>query len=140
MQNVSYKPIIISVIAQAALGALWYSPILFLHPWIVAQNKTLEAMNSSDPIPFVINFAYSVAYTLLLAKLLSGGPAKSPTAACGAKLGAAVSIGFVGLSLATHYSFLQLSGVVIAVDVAKEVVMGVMTGAILGAGAKRGEP
>ena len=45
--------IVVAVILHQVVGFLWYSPFLFLSPWVVGLGKKIADLNMSDPAPFV---------------------------------------------------------------------------------------
>jgi hypothetical protein len=135
--KVNPKTVLVALVLQQVLGALWYSPILFLNPWIQAQGKTAEQIDMSNLTPMIL----SVIGSLLFATVLSfvAQSANARTAGCGAKLGVTLALGMLVPALAVHYSFLQISSTVILIDGAKELVNGAMIGAFVGACAGRSQ-
>jgi hypothetical protein len=119
----------LAVVAQSLLGAIWYSPLMFANVWIEAQGKTLSQMDQSNPIPFVFNFIYCVAYVWVMSRILKAMKVESVSQ--GTLCAGLIATSFTALSIATHYSFLQIAPTVILVDAGKEIVMGMLTGVIL---------
>ena len=126
------KRIALSVVSMQVLGALWYSPVLFLPLWVAAQGKRPEELNMSNPLPFV----YSIGSSILFSVILNAANEATGTkcAARGALRGAMLALGTTALGVATHYGFLNLPGILILIDGGKEIVAGALAGAILAAG------
>ncbi len=45
--NINYWTVLIAGVATLVVGGLWYSPILFLKPFIKEMGKTMEAMEAT---------------------------------------------------------------------------------------------
>src|SRR5438067_8113314 len=106
-------PVIVSAVAAFALGALWYSPLLFGKQWAAAHGHTpekLEAMRARAGRAYAVSFfAYlvmAVAMSILIGRMditmLEGG----------IKLGALLGVGFAAMITltATMFSNRPLAG------------------------------
>jgi hypothetical protein len=127
-------PIVVAAAAAFALGALWYSPILFGKVWIAANGLTaekVEAMRASAPRAYAVSFLCNLVMAAALCVLLRRiGVVSWMT---GAKLGALVGFGFaatLGLT-ANVYSDRKISAwaIVAAYQVSYLVLMGTILAA-----------
>lgn len=129
----NYLAIIVAVLATFALGALWYSPVLFGNMWVRAHGysgERLERMKKAAPKAYGISF---VAF-LVLAAVLSflAFRVGVGSAMGGVRLGLALWLGFaatIGLT-AWVYSDKPLSTYLI--DVGYQLVYFLIMGAIIG--------
>jgi len=44
--TINYLAVLVAGIVIFVLGGLWYSPVLFVKPWLALQNKTEEQMRA----------------------------------------------------------------------------------------------
>jgi hypothetical protein len=74
--GMNYWAILVSAIAYMALGALWYSPILFGNAWMKGIGKTKEQVNTDfSPLNYLwaIIAAFLSAYGIARIMTWSGG-------------------------------------------------------------------
>ena len=50
LSQISILAIILAVVANMIIGALWYSPLLFANVWMKSLGKTREELHASNPI------------------------------------------------------------------------------------------
>lgn len=69
--TINHFAVIVCAIANLALGALWYSPMLFYKAWMIENNLTEEKLKSLNPaktysLTFVISLlmSYNMAFFL----------------------------------------------------------------------------
>ena len=60
--------IVLAVIANMIIGALWYSPVLFSNIWIKSLGKSMEDIHESNPN---IGYAYTTVAGIISAIVLS---------------------------------------------------------------------
>jgi len=69
--EIAYLFAVIGGVVYFLLGWAWYSPLMFVKPWLAAQGKTMESMSGSGPGPvmalsvlgsFVVVFAVAAIY------------------------------------------------------------------------------
>jgi hypothetical protein len=123
------KAIAASFVASQALGFLWYG-VLFGQPWAAAQGKTLEGIHST-PTPFVLGFIATLLYAIAVGAILRRGNGELCPGR-GAAIGAGIGLALVALPLVTHYAFLSLSPTLMLIDGSKELMTGIVVGAING--------
>jgi hypothetical protein len=66
--NVSILAIILAVIANMAIGALWYSPVLFSNIWVNALGKKMEEI---DPKGAYVGYGLTTLGGIFTAVVLS---------------------------------------------------------------------
>ena len=92
-------PILLAAIATMILGFLWYSPILFAKPWMIAMGydpndkAKLEQMRKSAGPSYLLAFIASLVSAFVLAKIVDITTVNS--AIYGMKVGFATWLGFV---------------------------------------------
>jgi len=127
-------PIVVAAVAAFALGAVWYSPMLFGKAWVAANGLTserIEAMRASAPRAYTVSFLCDIVMAGALCVLLHRIGIVSWLT--GAKLGGLVGLGFaatIGLT-ANMYSDRRLSAW--AIDAAYQVAYLILMGSILAA-------
>ena len=73
MLQLNYWAILVSAIVAFAIGALWYSPLLFADMWMKAQGYTPEKMKEMERTkPIVRSMAVAFACHLVTAFAFAG--------------------------------------------------------------------
>lgn len=105
MPSLNWLAVVTAAIAMFALGAVWYSPLLFLKPWAKAAGLTIDGSRSgSMPAILVTSFVLTLIMATNLAFFL-GGPDVTLGLAIGAAL--AAGLGWAALSLSIIALFEQ---------------------------------
>jgi hypothetical protein len=92
-------PVVVAALATMVLGFLWYSPLLFARPWMIAMGydpndkAKLEAMRKSAGLSYLLSFIASLASAFVLAKVIDLTTVN--TVLHGMKWGWAIWLGFV---------------------------------------------
>jgi len=97
MPAINWLAVIAAAIAMFGLGAVWYSPLLFVKPWAKAAGVSLTN-TSGQNVPLVMGGAFLL--TLVMATNLAfflAGPGVTLGFAIGAAL--AAGLGWASLSL-----------------------------------------
>jgi len=97
LSSVSALPVLIATIIYFALGALWYSPVLFAKPWMKIKNIP-EDHEGGSPLLFAFSFLLQFIGVFSLALFIE---------ALG--IGGAVNGGLIGFFAAAGFVF-SLSG------------------------------
>jgi hypothetical protein len=132
--NINYLAVLVAAIAAFAIGALWYSPVLFAKPWMAAHGYTPEhaaEMRKGAGRAYGVSAVMFLVMALGLAILVSLLGIGNPVA--GLKLGALVWGGFafpLGL-IANMYSNKPIAAFLI--DAGYQLVYLLLMGAIIGA-------
>ena len=94
--TVNLWSVLVAAIATMVLGFLWYSPMLFARPWMVAMGYDPEdkaRMQKSAGKSYAISFVASLVSAFVLGKIIS--VMTVDTALYGLKVGFAIWVGFV---------------------------------------------
>ena len=97
MPEVNWLAVIAATLSMFVLGALWYSPLLFVKPWVKAAGLEVDfAKRGNFPLILGISFVLTFIMAANLALFLG------PKPALGFALGAAIAagLGWATLSLA----------------------------------------
>ena len=63
---VNWLALIVAVIARMVLGAVWYSPPLFVKPWLAASGISETEMKAGLPKALVFDLVGSIIMTFVL--------------------------------------------------------------------------
>lgn len=70
--TMNYWAILVSAVAYMALGALWYSPILFGKAWMKGIGKTKEQVNADfSPVNYPVAFIAGLLSAYGIARIMS---------------------------------------------------------------------
>ena len=123
-------------VATMVIGFLWYSPLLFARPWMVAMGydpddkaRIAEMQKSAGPM-YGISLLASLISAFVLAKVLVGMTIYS--ALYGMKIGVAVWLAFVATVQLTDKMFGQRPMKLFLINTGYQLVCYVVMGAILG--------
>jgi hypothetical protein len=132
--DVNWLAIIVAAVAAFAIGALWYSPVLFARQWMAAHGHTpekLAAMQSSMGKTYAFSFITYVIMAMVIALFV--GLTGASTAIQGIVLAVLAWLGFgftIGLNT-NLYSGKPAAAFMI--DAAYQFVHVIVMGAIIGA-------
>ena len=123
-------------VATMVIGFLWYSPLLFARPWMVAMGydpddkaRIAEMQKSAGPM-YGISLLASLISAFVLAKVLVGMTIYS--ALYGMKIGFAVWLAFVATVQLTDKMFGQRPMKLFLINTGYQLVCYLVMGAILG--------
>ncbi len=121
--------IVLAVVVYMAVGALWYSPVLFAGPWMAALGKKKEDMAGGNGAMYLVPAAGAVIVTVALAYLghamdLSGW-------IVGAILGFKAWFAFVATTTLTNRVFQGSPLKLYVIDMGYHLVGFVLAGAIV---------
>jgi hypothetical protein len=126
MAKINLLAVLVAIVASGVLGALWYSPLLFLRPWARAAGR--EPVQG--PAVYMITFVTAIAAALAFAWW--AGP--EPDIAEAVLDGLVVGLFFAAAGLGLHYAFAGRPLALWAIDggfqVARFVLLGVVFGLI----------
>lgn len=126
----------LAAVATMIVGFLWYSPLLFARPWMVAMGydpddkAKLAEMQKGAGAMYSIALAASLVSAFVLAKILVGMTIDSPL--YGMKVAFAVWLGFVATVQLTDKLFGQRPMKLFLINTGYQLVCYLVVGAILG--------
>lgn len=127
----SLLPLGISALSVFLIGGLWYSPLLFLKPWLAANDSSIEAMKAGSKHPAQV-FGVSFLFALLLAFSFGAVVGPDPSLAESLRLGLLVGLGFVGATFGINYQFANRKWMLWFVDTAYHIVVFLVIGLVFG--------
>ena len=105
LADVNYLAVIAAIAVNMIVGAVWYSPLLFARPWMVANGFTEEQIKAQGSATrgYIVSVIASVVIAFAIA--LFAQAAGAGAAIDGLLLGLAAGVGFVATTSATNYIF-----------------------------------
>ena len=116
-----------AALATFVIGGPWYSPALFLKPWLKAMNAATVSRGHPFRV-FGLAYLFSVLSCALLASMLAQADALD-----GLKLGLLVGAGFVAASYGINYQFANRNWVALGIDGGFHILQFAAFGLVLGA-------
>ncbi len=135
VMDVNLWSVLVAAIATMVLGFLWYSPMLFARPWMVAMgydpdDKTkMQEMQKSAGKSYAISFVASLVSAFVLGKVIYVTTVS--TALYGMKVGFAIWLGFVTTVQLTAKLFGNQSTRLYLINTGYQLVCYLAMGAIL---------
>lgn len=68
--QINYVAVLVAGIIYFALGALWYSPLLFAKPWMAAVGLSDEDVQGGTPLIYLYPFIFYVVAAAVVAVLI----------------------------------------------------------------------
>ncbi len=134
LSNINFLALFVAAIASFALGALWYSPVMFSKAWQKAVGLTDENLQKANmALIFGSSFLLIFLMDFGLAVILQGHASRDVTACSGFMYGLLIGIFFVATSYGINMIYQRKSFLLWAIDSGYQVLYLAMTGAILGA-------
>ena len=132
--KVNWLSILVALLAQQLLGFCWYSRGLFAEPWMEGIGKRPEDLQPSAG-PFILATVAAVLLPLGLAWIFHKTNLRGIKS--GALVGFGVGLFFIAPAVLVHEAFLGYPPLVLAIDASKEIVGGIIVGAIVAAWPRR---
>jgi hypothetical protein len=132
--QMNFLAIIVAVLATFALGALWYSPLLFGNMWVRAHGyagERLERMKKAAPRAYGVSLVAFLVLASVLAFL--AGRLGIGSALGGVKLGLAVWVGFAATIGITSWVYSDKPLSTYLIDAGYQLAYLMLMGAIIGA-------
>ena len=126
--ELNWLSVIIAVVAAQVLGFLWYGP-LFGKQWMAAIGKTKEDMSGSAGPAIVVGIVMSLVRITILALII--GLSKTPDVVSGIKIGLLLAATTCA-GIITGHVYEEGNGTLTKINISYEIVMWVVTGAIIG--------
>lgn len=123
MGDVSILAVVVAATSSFLLGGLWYSPVMFLGPWMKAAGVT-EKQDGHPGKVFGLSFVLTLVAAWLMGSLLGPAPEMGHALQRGLLFGA----GFVATSMGTNYLFSNRSMALWLIDGGYHVVQFLLFG------------
>lgn len=131
MESVSlnWLAVIVAALSSFLVGGLWYSPLLFVKPWMEETGMTEEKSKTASMVKVMGgSFLLSLFAAYNLAMMFGG----TVQLAEGTLYGFLTGLGFVSTALGTIYLFEQKSMKLFLINAGNQVVTFTIMGAIIG--------
>jgi|SRR5437879_4196914 len=92
--HINYLALVVAAVAKGIIGFIWYSPPVFLSPWLQLNGFTAESMKQDMVRPVVIELGCNIVMAFVLVHAIHYAGAN--TASLGAVSGFWNWLGFVG--------------------------------------------
>lgn len=133
--EINIWPVLVAAITMMAIGFLWYSPLLFARPWMIAMGcdpndkaKLAEMRKGAGKI-YLAAFITSLLSAFVLAKIIDITTVNRPL--YGMKVAFAIWLGFVTTVQLTNTLFAKRPFIQYAIDTGYQLVSYLIMGAIL---------
>lgn len=128
MADINVWAALAGAVASFILGALWYSPVLFLKPWMRESGLSPDQPPKQPARVFILAFVFSVVSAFALALLAGPAPALGDAVLKGLIAGAFL----VAASMGINYQFANRNVLVWLIDggfhTARLAVVGIVLG------------
>jgi hypothetical protein len=125
-------PVLVSAVAVFAIGALWYSPLLFGKQWVKAHGYTeakIQAMRASMGRAYGVSFLCYLVMAAAMSMLIGRMDIIYPIG--GVKLGAVIGLGFAATIGLTSNMFSEKPLATYLIDASYQIVYLMVMGVIL---------
>jgi hypothetical protein len=130
--EMNWIAIVVAGVVSMALGALWFSPLMFVKPWTAMRVDKAPMSGSASPMLYVITAVGTLVTAITLDWLIGLAGAKS--LAGGAIIGLYAGLGFVAPAILSDNLFnerpFKLYLIVAGFPVVALLVMGAIIGAL----------
>jgi len=105
--EINYWAVLVSALVFYAIGAVWYSPLLFAKAWQKATGVTQEKMASVNKGKMALTFISTFILSLLMACVTAhlSIRVESHTLHSGIMLGFWIWLGYVAVSMGINYLY-----------------------------------
>lgn len=133
MPQVNFVAVLVATVASFVVGGLWYSPLLFVKPWMAEIGMTPEGYRNPPP-PMAQLYATAFVTALVAAYAMAGllVTVQHHSLESGLKRGFAAGLCWVAMSFGSSYAFERKSVRHWAINAGYFVVQFTVMGAILG--------
>ncbi len=130
--GVNFLAVLVSAIAYMALGAIWYSPVLFGNAWMRSIGKTKEQVNASaSPFNYVWALIMSFVAAYGIARIMHW--AERGTIADGIIISLLVGVCFVLTTMSVNDTFESRPKGLTFINILYHLVGFIIMGIIIGA-------
>lgn len=132
--SINFLAVLVAGVASFALGALWYSPVLFGKAWQKELGYTDEYLQSGNMgVTFGTSFVLMLIMSLGMAMLLPKIAGDTLNLRSGLSNGILIGLLFVGTSMGVNYLYQRKSFKLWAIDAIYQILFLGIMGMILGA-------
>jgi hypothetical protein len=128
VSEINLWAVLAAALASFLLGGLWYSPLMFLRPWLKATGQAESEQKPHPPSVFAASFVFALVAAVSFAVLLG----KKPPLEEALLRGLIVGVCFVGASFGINYQFSGRSMTLWLIDGGYHVAQFAVYGLILG--------
>ena len=134
LSNINFLALIVAALVSFAIGALWYSPVLFSKIWQRNVNLSDEELGKANmALIFGSSFLLILMMNFGLAIILQGHASNEISATSGALYGFLIGSFFIATSIGINMLYQRKSFSLWAIDAGYQVLYLTASGAILGA-------
>ena len=126
----NWVAIIVAVVVNIALGALWFSPVLFQKRWMALRVGGAMS-GTASPLLYVITAVGALVSAITLDWII--GLAGANTLLCGAIIGLYAGLGFVAPAVLSDHLFNERPSALYLIVAGFPIVGLLIMGAIIGA-------
>jgi hypothetical protein len=126
---INYWAVLVAAIIRIAVGFAWYSPILFLKPWLQLTGVSLDKMRADTPKSAAIDALASLVMAFALANII--GASGITDWLNGALAGFWVWPAFQAMLLITLWGYENRPLKLIAINLGNNLIALVLMGALL---------
>ncbi len=133
LSNINYLAVVVATLAAFALGALWYSPVLFSKVWqkeVGLTDETLKGANMAKIFGTCLVLTAVMAFGMAL--MLKGHDMGDLGLQIGLIHGLYVGVFFVGMSMGINYLYQRKSLKLWFIDAGYQIVFLGLQGLIIG--------
>ena len=132
MGSVNFLSIIVAAVAYMALGALWYSPMLFGNAWMKGIGKTREQLTANaSPVNYVLGLIFSFIAAYGIARIMIW--TNRGSISDGIVIGLLAGVCFVLATMGVNDAFEKRPCSLTAINVLYHIVGFIVIGVIVGA-------
>jgi hypothetical protein len=112
LSDINYIAVLVSIVANSAMGAIWYSPALFANVWMKEIGATKEGIQErgGQARSFTIAILGAIVAVFVLAVLIQ--TAGADDVLDGLVLGLIVGVGFILTNIGVMYARGQVAEIV----------------------------
>jgi uncharacterized membrane protein len=134
LSNINFLALFVASLVSFAIGAIWYSPVLFSKIWQKSIGLSEEILAKANmALIFGSSFLLMAVMNFGLAIILHGHASREVTAFSGALYGLLIGIFFISTSIGINMLYQRKPFVLWAIDAGYQVLYLTVSGAILGA-------
>ena len=132
ISNLNWLHIFVATLAYFMLGALWYSPVLFVKQWIKFHNINIDDPDAKKGVAQVFLMSFVCMFLAVTAIAICQHFFKTTTLLSGLKVGLFLSVFLCATAISIGYIYLKKPLSLFAIDCGYQIIGCSIAGAILG--------